>query len=466
MRMARRVIAIATLSMVISGVGASAVVATQPAAAHLGMFDLGVSTPSDLQRPRSHPSKAPTATPSPEPTPTTPPVDPIRAAEYWLEDYGIRDAWKITRGAGVRIAVIDTGISRGSPELSSAVVAGTDVSGIGNADGSLPLGAVDANHGSWVASLAAARGTGSGTGMIGVAPEADLLSVSVAFGAGSGIPFTEQIAKGIYWAVDNGAKVINLSLTTNTSDWDKSWDDAFLYAFENDVVVVVAAGNRGSGTERVGAPATIPGVLTVAGVDPFGVASYEASTQGITIGVAAPSENLIGVSADGRVQMWSGTSGATPIAAGIVALVRAAHPELDAANVINRIIRTARPPADTASLPDPIYGYGLVDALAAVTADVEMVTENPMGSLAEWIKVYRRAEVAPVPQASTGPVIIERLPPADTASAPGSAFLPSEQTLLYATLPLALITATAILVALGVNVAVRRIRMAFRTPSR
>ena len=181
------------------------------------------------------------------------------------------------------------------------------------------------------------------------------------------------------WAVDHGADVINLSLTTNTPDWDESWDDAFLYAFDHDVVVVVAAGNRGSGTTRVGAPATIPGVLTVAGVDPQGNASLEASTQGITIGVSAPSENLVGVSADGSLVLWDGTSGAAPIVAGIAALVRAAHPDLDAANVINRIIRTAHPAAGETAVPDPLYGYGLVDAGAAVGASVPTGHSQPDG---------------------------------------------------------------------------------------
>ncbi len=151
--------------------------------------------------------------------------------------------------------------------------------------------------------------------------------------------------------------------------------------------MVVAAGNRGSGTTRVGAPATIPGVLTVAGVDPQGRASLEASTQGITIGVSAPSEDLVGVSADGGLVLWDGTSGAAPIVAGIAALVRSAHPELDAANVINRIIRTAHPSASATAVPDPLYGYGLVDAAAAVSAAVPTVSENPMGSLEEWIRL-------------------------------------------------------------------------------
>lgn len=399
-------------------------------------------------------------------SPAPPQTDPVRAAQYWLKSYGIESAWASTRGAGQRIAIIDTGIGRGPVEFDGAVAAGTDVSGVGSSDGRTPIGAVDGNHGSWVGSLAAARGTGPATGMIGVAPEAQLLAVSVGFGSSAKVPFTEQIAEAIRWSVDNGADVINLSLTTNTSDWDETWDSAFLYAFDHDVVVVVAAGNRGSGTSRVGAPATIPGVLTVAGVDPNGRASVEASTQGITIGVAAPSEKLLGVSADGRLVQWDGTSGAAPIVAGIAALVRAAHPELDAANVINRIIKTARPAAGATAVPDPLYGYGLVDAAAAVTAQVPAVTANPMGSLEDWIRIYRRAESEPVPEPTSEPVEIDKLPPADVAERPTSSLLPSRETLLYGTLPLMAGSAAAILVALGVTAAVRRFRLASRTPSR
>lgn len=402
----------------------------------------------------------------PTETPEADAEDPVRAAEYWLDDYGIREAWATTRGAGVRIAIIDTGIGRGPVEFQGAVVGGTDVSGVGTDDGRTPIGAVDASHGSWVASLAAGRGTGPDMGMIGVAPEAELLSISVGFGASAPVPFTEQIAEAMVWAVDHGADIINLSLTTNTPDWDRSWDDAFLYAYENDVVVVVAAGNRGSGTTRVGAPATIPGVLTVGGVDPAGRASVNASTQGITIGVSAPSEDLLGVSADGRLVQWDGTSGAAPIVAGIAALVRAAHPDLDAANVINRIIRTARPPAGDRDLPDLLYGYGLVDAAAAVSANVPRVSENPMGSLEEWIRLYRRAEATPAPTPTEAVVTVPPLPSADEAPPETSPLLPSSDTLLYGTLPLLGVTAAGILVALGVTAAVRRIRMASRTPRR
>jgi subtilisin family serine protease len=270
------------------------------------------------------------------------------------------------------------------------VVGGADFSGEGASNGQLPVGSED-EHGTMVASLEAGRGTGASSGVIGSAPEASLLSLSIGFGDGS----DDQIAEAVRWAVDNGADVINMSLTRNTLDWPESWDDAFLYAMQHDVVVVAAAGNRGSGTVEVGAPATMPGVLTVSGVDRDGQASFDASAQGITIGVAAPSEDLVGVIPGGEYVTWSGTSGATPIVAGIVALVRAAHPDLDAANVINRVIRSAR----DAGGADFTYGFGLVDAAAAVNADIATVTENPMGDLAEWIRLNRRAKPTTTPSA-------------------------------------------------------------------
>ena len=94
--------------------------------------------------------------------------------------------------------------------------------------------------------------------------------------------------------MDNGARVINISLGSTTPEWPQSWDAAFLYAEQKDVVIVAAAGNRIGGNLQVGAPATIPGVLTVAGLDRKGAASVDSSSQGISIGVAAPAENLLG----------------------------------------------------------------------------------------------------------------------------------------------------------------------------
>lgn len=318
-------------------------------------------------------------------------ADQVRERQYWLAQYGIEQAWGITQGAGVRIAIIDTGVDGSHPDLQGAVVGGADFSGLGSSDGQTPVGE-DRRHGTMVASLAAGRGNGGGNGVLGSAPAAELLSVSISFRGGLISP-DDQVAQAVRYAVDNGADVISLSLTRNTRDWPESWDEAFAYAAKRDVVVVAAAGNRGSGTVSVGAPATMPGVLTVGGVTQEGVASDAASSQGITIGVMAPSEGLVGAIPGGGYVSWSGTSGATPIVAGIVALVRAAHPTMNANNVINRVLATATPLTD--DIPDSLYGYGLINAYNAVVADVPLVAANPLGSLEDWIVLHRKQDGAP-----------------------------------------------------------------------
>lgn len=420
---------------------------------------LSLSAPATAVELAEDPTPTPTDSSTVAPSPT--PTDPVRAGQYWLDAYGITEAWKTTKGKGVTVAVIDTGVAHTSA-LDPAVIGGTDFSGAGSEDGRSPVGVKDANHGSYVASLLAARETSPGTGMVGVAPEADILAISVGFGSSATVPFVEQLADAIVWAVDEGADIINLSLTTNQLSWDESWDEAFQYAFDNDVVVIVAAGNRGSGTAVVGAPATIPGVLTVAGVDPTGKASLGASTQGITIGIAAPSEKLLGIAPDGSVVTWDGTSGAAPIVAGVAALVRSAHPDLDAANVIQRLIETATPVAG-APTPSPLYGYGLIDANAAVTAtDVSHVDENPMGSLAEWVRIYRRADAPPPPQqqGEVSPVQIPELPPVEAQAPKTNPLMPSLESIRNGSIPLIAVTLPGILLVLGVTAAARSIRSA------
>ncbi len=387
------------------------------------------------------------------------PTDLVRDREYWLDDYGIRDAWSVTRGAGTVIAVIDTGVDAAHPDLRGAVVGGADFSGLGSADGLTPVGSDGSEHGTLVASLAAGRGETATSGVIGAAPEAGILSVSIGFDEGDG-GSDEQIAEAVRWAVDNGADVINMSLTRNTPEWPRSWDDAFLYAADKDVVVVAAAGNRGSGTEAVGAPATMPGVLTVAGVDRDREASADASAQGITIGVAAPSEQLVGALPGGGRAQWSGTSGAAPIVAGVVALVRAAHPDLNAASVIDRVVGTAVDAGDPG--PDYLYGFGVLDAAAAVTADRPAVETNPMGDLRDWIRLYRRA--ASEPTAAPEPTAALVAPSDATDAAPWDpvgSLLPEPTRLALVGLPL--LAALAVLaawaaVAGGVLAAVRRAR--------
>jgi subtilisin family serine protease len=318
-------------------------------------------------------------------------ADSVRDQQYWLDDYGFTSAWDSSQGEGVKIAIIDTGIDSTHPSLQGAVVGGTDMSGLGSSDGQTPVGS-NSYHGTMVASIAAGRGESE---IIGVAPKAELLSVSIAFGV-EGLDTDSQIADGIIWAVDNGAQVISLSLTRNSVSWPESWDQAFLYAFENDVVVVAAAGNRIDGTEQVSAPASIPGVISVAGLDRNGLPSENFSTNGLTIGVTAPAEELIGAFPGGEYRMWSGTSGATPIVSGMVALIRSMYPDMDAANVVNRVISSASKNGFEGYSTS--YGHGVIDANKALLAEIPPVTENPLGSLEQWIELYRAStdkEAAP-----------------------------------------------------------------------
>ncbi|WP_309080437.1 S8 family serine peptidase [Zhihengliuella sp.] len=369
-------------------------------------------------------------------------ADQPREDQYWLEDYGITEAWTVSRGEGVKVAVIDTGIDSSHPDLTGNVVDGMDASGSGAPDGSEPIGALP-EHGTLVATMLAGHGNNKTAiakakaeaekqktayeqarktaeedgatpppepdpieipepapgpdGIIGVAPEADLLTASLWLGSEnpSGVTVEQQIPRAVRWAVDQGAQVINLSLGSTSTSWPQSWDDAFRYAEEQDVVVVAAAGNRSGGMMQVGAPATIPGVLTVAGVNRAGEASWDASTRGITIGVAAPADPLVGGLPGGGYASWSGSSGAAPLVSGVAALIRSAHPELSAADVVNRILETADDAG--ASGFDNLYGYGILDADEALTADIPSVEQNPLGSISEWIRVHRRADADPSP---------------------------------------------------------------------
>ncbi|MEG2423216.1 S8 family serine peptidase [Glutamicibacter sp.] len=362
-------------------------------------------------------------------------ADNMRESEYWLKSLGVAEAHKTTKGEGVKVAIIDTGIDTAHPDLKGAVVGGADMSGSGGDKGNKPIG-VMSEHGTLVATLLGGRGNNKGEikrvksenerlkaawektkktaedededipqepeyekvpklksgkdGVLGVAPAADLLSVSLWMGEGNPakIPVETQIPRAVKWAVDSGAKVINMSLGSTSPAWPESWDDAFKYAEDHDVVIVAAAGNRSGGMSQVGAPATIPGVLTVAGVDASGKASQDSSTEGISIGVAAPAEQLVGGLPDDGYARWSGTSGAAPLVAGVAALIRSEYPNMKAPEVINRILKTAKD-TGTAGV-DNLYGYGIIDAQAAVTASVPSVSENPLGTISEWIRVHRR----------------------------------------------------------------------------
>lgn len=393
-------------------------------------------------------------------------ADEWRDKEYWLADSGITKAWEVSKGANVKVAVIDSGVDAQHPDLKGAVTGGYDASGSGQPDGQKSVGSKP-EHGTLVATMLAGRGHQPASpspspspgpsaplpdGIMGVAPEAQILSVSTWLGSPNpaGKSDQDQIPEAVRWAVDNGAKVINISLGSTTPQWPQSWDAAFLYAEQKDVVIVAAAGNRVGGNTQVGAPATIPGVLTVAGLDRKNVASVDASSQGISIGVAAPAENLVGGLPGGSYAEWAGTSGSTPIVAGVAALIRSKWPDMTSEQVINRIVSTAK----DAGAPgkDPLYGYGILNAEAALKADVPEVTANPLGSIAEWIRVHRRGnpaapatpQPAPTQAPSAAPTLPEATVPAAKAPSQRDSAIGAAVVIGFAILFLAIIAAAAV----------------------
>ena len=257
---------------------------------------------------------------------------------WWLLELGEKVGQPLG-GEGVVVAVIDTGIDVTHPDLASTVIGGADFSRVGTPEGTTPVGS-SGYHGTMVASLIAGQGLESG-GIIGIAPGAKLLSVSVGLGVESS-DTDAQIAAAIIWSVDAGADVINLSLSRNSSSWPISWDNAFLYAFENDVVVIAASGNDSDGNYRPAAPATIPGVISVTGLNQSLEATRLSGTTGIDVTLGAPGAGLFGSYPGNQIAGWSGSSAATPIVSGVVALMRAQDPEASANDIVFRLINTTR----------------------------------------------------------------------------------------------------------------------------
>ena len=306
---------------------------------------------------------------------------------WWLVELG-QKVGQPRGGEGVVVAVIDTGIDVTHLDLASTVIGGADFSRVGTPEGTTPVGS-SGYHGTMVASLIAGQGLESG-GIIGVAPGAKLLSVSVGLGVESS-DTDAQIAAAIIWSVDAGADVINLSLSRNSSTWPISWDNAFLHAFENDVVVIAASGNDSEGNYWPAAPATIPGVISVTGLNKDLEATLLSGTTGLDVTLSAPGAGLFGSYPGNQIAGWSGSSAATPIVSGVVALMRAQDPKASANDIVFRLINTTRDLGEPGF--DEVYGFGMVDPTSAI-ASALTATTNPLGSLSYWVDLYRASETA------------------------------------------------------------------------
>ncbi|MGH3713303.1 MAG: S8 family serine peptidase [Micromonosporaceae bacterium] len=289
-------------------------------------------------------------------------ADEVRDKQWNLEMLGAHDAWEHSRGDGVVVAVLDSGVDAGHPDLAGQVLEGHDV-----VEGGTATSDAD-GHGTAVAAMIA--GHDDDAGVAGLAPEAKILPVAV----GGERMYDDDIAEGIRWAVDHDAGVINLSLGSEQSS--EAIADAVAYAVEHDVVVVAAAGNideEGQGIP-LGYPARLPGVVAVTGITAAGK-HWHNSSRGPRAALCAPATGVIGPIGDGY-EYLSGTSFAAPMVAAAAALVRAKWPGMDAANVINRLLRTADDLGRKGR--DSHYGYGRVNLAEAVTAEVPEVRTNPL----------------------------------------------------------------------------------------
>lgn len=304
-------------------------------------------------------------------SPGTAHADTVRGLQWYLDALRIPQAHKLTKGHGVVVAVIDSGVDASHPALKGQVLRGHGVGADAAPDGRRDQDA-EKGHGTAMAGLIAGIG-GSDMRQLGIAPEAKILPISL----GARMDDVEM-AEAVRWAVDNGADVINLSVGGGGVAGEGEVA-AVRYALDKDVVVVASSGNREQGELGITAPANIPGVIAVTGTAKDG-GFFAGSVQGPEAVLAAPQEKIIApapfsVSRNGY-GVSSGTSDSAAIVSGVVALVRAKYPDLDVANVINRLIRTARDKGPNGR--DPKYGFGLVDPVAALTVKVSPVDVNPL----------------------------------------------------------------------------------------
>jgi len=307
------------------------------------------------------------AVPSPAVDPNPLVGDSVREEQWHLKTLNVPGAWVYADGAGVTVAVIDSGVDADHPDLKGQVLPGLDlVDPKGDGDTDL------VGHGTTVSAIIAGRGDDN-AGVIGIAPKAKILPVRV-LNEENRYNDAIIVAKGVRWAVDHGAKVINLSLGGNGSS--PALAAALDYAFAKDVVVVACTGNTSaSTTDQVWYPAREPGVIAVAGTDRAGDELWPGSITGPQTVVAAPATDLVGARPGGYWKV-QGTSFAAPMVAGTAALIRSRWPTMPAGEVINRIIRTAKDLG--APGRDPVFGYGLVNPTGALTADVPAVLDNPL----------------------------------------------------------------------------------------
>jgi type VII secretion-associated serine protease mycosin len=277
-------------------------------------------------------------------------ADQVRDKQWHLRYLRVGEAQQISTGAGVTVAVIDTGVAK-HPDLSGSVLKGNDYVDPGG-DGKVDVD----GHGTNLAGLIAAHGPGQ-KGALGIAPGAKVLPIRI---LKSGFADTKT-GEAIHWAVDHRVRVINISIGGSI---DPATLDALDAAAKADIVVVAAAGNkpRSSGID---APAFVPSVVAVTAIgqdgrlDPISATGPEAD-------IAAPGSDIESTGLKSGYFSGTGTSGSSAIVAGAAALIRSKYPELTAPEVVDVLESTA----DDKGAPgvDSEYGHGVLNIVAALKA--------------------------------------------------------------------------------------------------
>ncbi|MFI7242551.1 type VII secretion-associated serine protease mycosin [Streptomyces qinglanensis] len=309
------------------------------------------------------------------------PAKPFKGRPWSLQRVLLNELWRETdKGAGVRVAVIDTGVDIENEQLTDAVDADAGKNLLpkkpkkdketgratprGKANGTSD----EVGHGTKVAGIIAAR-PADDTGFVGLAPKATIIPIKQNDANGSGTALS--LADSIDYAVKAGADVINISQdTAEALKPDSSLERAVQRAVRADIVVVASAGNDGlGGKNKTTYPASYPGVLAVASSDrnneraPF-------SQAGDFVDVAAPGVDMVSTVPKGGHCIDNGTSFSAPYVAGVAALLRAKHDrgadKWSQQNVVAQIEQTAE-----RSIPghDRLVGWGVVDPVAALTED-------------------------------------------------------------------------------------------------
>jgi hypothetical protein len=286
------------------------------------------------------------------------PNDPVWNIEDGFRRANVDAAWSTTTGSpSTLVAVIDTGVTPNA-DLAGRVVPGSDFVN-GDSD---PSDDSQIQHGTDVATILAGAGN-DGEGVAGVCWLCHVLAIKVLDATGSGTE--SDVASGVVEAVDRGAKIINMSLAG--PDDSPTLDSAIAYANSHDVLVLAAAGNDGTNTLMY--PAASPGVVAVGGTD-AGRAVDGQSNWGTWVDIAASWCNA--TPTDTTFPTFCGTSSATPLAAGVAALLRSAIPAMTAAQTATAMESTAVPIS-----PPGAVATGELDAMAALQFAAAHYPDSP-----------------------------------------------------------------------------------------